>query len=148
MNSRGADYGGHGAGSNTAAAEQLNRLLIVGIYIEDISAVERIEEIVSVGGVDFCQIGPGDLSASMGHTGSVNHPEVAAAVDRVRQACLRAGVALGMTVEHPSYSLSYEELKDQGFKALIVGNDSGMLLSGFQARLRSLRLPVVQGSGG
>ncbi len=143
MNSRGADYGGHGAGSNTEMAEILNRLLVCGIYIEDIEAVENIEDIVSVPGVDFCQIGPGDLSASMGLTGTVNHPDVAAAVDRVRRACQQAGVAVGMTVEHPSVSLSYDELREQGFKALIVGNDSGMLLNGFQSRVRSLRKAAV-----
>lgn len=132
MNSRGADYGGHSAGSNTEMAEVLNRL----------------QEIVSVPGVDFCQIGPGDLSASMSLTGTVNHPEVAAAVDRIRRACLGAGVTVGMTVDHPSYSLSYDELREQGFKALIVGNDAGMLLKGFQSRVRELRPPVSSSVGG
>jgi 4-hydroxy-2-oxoheptanedioate aldolase len=139
MNSRGADYGGHGAGSNTEMAEVLNRLLVCGIYVEDIAAVDRIEDIVSVPGVDFCQIGPGDLSASMGLTGTVNHPDVAAAVDRIRRACLAAGVTVGMTVDHPSYSLSYDELRELGFNALIVGNDAGMLLKGFQTRVQELR---------
>lgn len=139
MNSRGADYGGHGLASNTEMAEHLNRLLVCGIYIEDIKAVDQIEDIASVPGVDFAQIGPGDLSASMGLTGSVNHPDVVAAVERIRKVCQAAGVAVGMTVEHPSYSLSYEELREQGWKALIVGNDSGMLLSGFKRRVDSIR---------
>jgi 2-keto-3-deoxy-L-rhamnonate aldolase RhmA len=142
MNSRGADYGGHGKRDNTEMAEELNRLLVCGIYIEDVKAVEQIESIVSVPGVDFVQIGPGDLSASMGLTGSVNHPDVVRAVDRIRSACTDAGVAVGMTVEHPSYSLSFEQLRDQGFRALIVGNDSGMLLNGFQSRVASIRNTV------
>jgi 4-hydroxy-2-oxoheptanedioate aldolase len=145
MNSRGLDYGGHGAGSNTEMAEQMNRLLVCGVYIEDIEAVGRIDEIVGVPGIDFVQIGPGDLSASMGLTGTVNHPDVGAAVDRIRKACQDANVAVGMTVEHPSYSLSYEELHDQGFNALIVGNDGGMLLKGFQSRIAALgRAPRVE----
>lgn len=139
MNSRGADYGGHGMRDNIEMAEELNRLLVCGIYIEDIKAIDHIEDIVSVPGVDFVQIGPGDLSASMDLTGTINHPDVIKAVDRIRAACSSAGVAVGMTVEHPSYSRSYAELREQGFKALIVGNDSGMLLKGFQSRVASIR---------
>ncbi|HUZ88552.1 MAG: HpcH/HpaI aldolase family protein [Candidatus Dormibacteraceae bacterium] len=146
MNSRGADYGGHGAGSNTEMAEHVNRLLVCGIYVEDIAAVECIEDIVSVPGIDFCQIGPGDLSASMGLTGTVNHPDVVAAVDRIRAACKAAGVGVGMTVEHPSLSLSYEVLKTQGYTALIAGNDSGMLLKGFQNRVNSIRGSAGKGA--
>ena len=143
MNSRGADYGGHGKRDNTEMAEELNRLLVCGIYIEDIKGVDQIEDIVSVPGVDFVQVGPGDLSASMGLTGTVDHPDVVKAVDRIRTACNDAGVAIGMTVEHPSVSLSYAELREQGYKALIVGNDSGMLLKGFQSRLASIRKDAV-----
>ena len=139
MNSRGADYGGHGMRDNTEMAAELNRQLVCGIYIEDIAAVERIEDIVSVPGVDFVQIGPGDLSASMGLTGTTNHPDVAKAIERIRSACRAAGVALGGTVEHPSYSHSYEELREQGFKALLVGADSSLLLKAFQARVNSIR---------
>lgn len=141
---RGGGWGAKDVGPATQMAKDLNRLIVCGLYIEDIEAVERIDEIVATPGVDFCQIGPGDLSASMGHTGSRNHPDVGAAIDRVRRACLAAGVHLGMTVEHGSYSLSYEELKSQGFKALICGNDSGMLMKGFQARLDALR-PAAAG---
>jgi 4-hydroxy-2-oxoheptanedioate aldolase len=143
MNSRGADYGGHGMRDNTEMALELNRLLVCGIYIEDIAAVDRIEDIVSVPGVDFVQVGPGDLSASMGLTGTTNHPDVVKAVDRIRDACAAAGVAVGMTVEHPSYSLSYHQLREQGFRALIVGNDSGMLLKGFQTRVAAIRKPAA-----
>jgi 2-keto-3-deoxy-L-rhamnonate aldolase RhmA len=79
----------------------------------------------------------------MGLTGTVNHPDVVKAVDRIRIACNNAGVGIGMTVEHPSVSHSYAELREQGYKALIIGNDSGMLLKGFQSRLASIRKGAV-----
>ncbi|HZU59866.1 MAG TPA: aldolase/citrate lyase family protein [Solirubrobacteraceae bacterium] len=136
---RGQEYGLHGLGSATDMARELNRLVVCGLYLEDIQAVEQIDEIVSTPGVDFCQIGPGDLSASMGLIGTRNHPDVVAAVARIRDACLAAGVAVGMTVEHHSCSLSYAELCESGYRALICGSDSGMIASGFKARLESLR---------
>jgi len=46
------------------------------VQIETVEAVDNIEEIAAVDGVDALFIGPSDLSASMGHIGNANHPEV------------------------------------------------------------------------
>jgi 4-hydroxy-2-oxoheptanedioate aldolase len=55
--------------------------LCVIVQIETAEALSRIEEIASVEGVDAVFIGPSDLSASMGHLGNAQHPEVQAAID-------------------------------------------------------------------
>ena len=137
--SRAGEYGAHGAKSEVDFAQQINRDVVCGVYIEDIEAVKNIDEIVSVPGVDFCQIGPSDLTASMGLTGHSQRPEVGEAINRVHDACMAAGVKLGMTVEHGAYSISYPVLEAQGYKALIVGSDAGMVIKGFEARLKQLR---------
>jgi 4-hydroxy-2-oxoheptanedioate aldolase len=63
------------------------------VQVETLEALDRIEEIAAVDGIDGIFIGPADLSASMGHPGELNHPEVRAAIDdgirRIR-ACGRA----------------------------------------------------------
>jgi 2-keto-3-deoxy-L-rhamnonate aldolase RhmA len=52
--------------------------LIIMIQIEHIEAVRNIDSILEVNGISSIFIGPYDLSASMGLTGQVNHPEVRA----------------------------------------------------------------------
>lgn len=60
----------------TRAEEQL--CLIV--QVETRAAVERLEEIATVDGVDGVFIGPADLAASLGHPGDAGHPEVVAVI--------------------------------------------------------------------
>jgi 2-dehydro-3-deoxyglucarate aldolase/4-hydroxy-2-oxoheptanedioate aldolase len=70
--------------------------LAVIVQAEHIEAVENIEAIVKVAGIDAIFIGPYDLSASMGLPGRLDAPEVRAAIRRVRKATLRAGLKLGI----------------------------------------------------
>src|SRR5207248_3259182 len=59
----------------------------VMLQIEHIDAVPRVEEIVTVPGVDAIIVGPYDLSASMGLPGQIAHPKVTAAADSLAAAC-------------------------------------------------------------
>ncbi len=55
--------------------------ICVLVQVETVQALEHIEAIAAVDGVDGIFIGPGDLSASMGHLGQPSHPEVLHAID-------------------------------------------------------------------
>jgi len=69
-------------GYHTTAREQL--CLIV--QVETQSALDQIEAIAAVPGIDGIFIGPADLAASMGFPGEPNHPDVTAAVlDAIRR---------------------------------------------------------------
>ena len=70
--------------------------LCVLVQVETIEALERLEEIASVDGVDGVFIGPGDLSASMGVAGQVNHPTVRKAIDEAIARILACGKAPGI----------------------------------------------------
>ncbi|AGT07239.1 HpcH/HpaI aldolase family protein [Paracoccus aminophilus] len=76
---------------NRAAQE-----ICVLVQIESLDAVERIEEIAAVEGVDGIFVGPADLSATMGRPGQLSHPEVRAkiieAIKRIRAAGKPAGI--------------------------------------------------------
>ena len=71
-------------------------LLIV--LIEDIVAIENIEEIVKVDGIDVFFVANGDLAQSMGYIGQARHPEVLKAADRAYDAILKAGRHAGALV--------------------------------------------------
>jgi 2-dehydro-3-deoxyglucarate aldolase len=69
--------------------------------IEHRTAIEDIEAILSVEGLDAVMIGPYDLSASMGLTGQFEHPDFKAAVSRYQTACRKFGVPSGTHVVEP-----------------------------------------------
>lgn len=104
--------------------------------IETRTAVEHIEEILSVDGIDVTYIGPADLSASYGHRGDMAHPEVQAAIDRVFDASKDAGVAPGV---HMGAGKTIEERVAKGYGLITVGNDLQFLRSSAEATFTRLR---------
>lgn len=90
--------------------------------IEHRSAVEQIDEIMAVEGIDGFMIGPYDLSGSYGAPGDFEHPQVVAALERLHEAAARAGKPLGIHVVNPSA----DDLKArmaQGFAFAAFGTD-------------------------
>jgi 2-keto-3-deoxy-L-rhamnonate aldolase RhmA len=85
--SRAAEYGRIPLVEHMA---QSNREIILACMIEDMAAVERIDEIAAVEGVDLLAVGPSDLSRSLGVSGQPDHPRLVAAIDRVREAVKKA----------------------------------------------------------
>ena len=74
-----------------------NHEVLVILQIERREAIEEIEKITAVPGVDVCLIGPNDLTLSLGAE-SRDDPVVVAAIDRVIAACDAAGVASGIHI--------------------------------------------------
>lgn len=69
--------------------------LLLGLKIESAAAIPHIEEILSVPGIGFAEMGPGDLSLSLGYFRLPRPfpPEMEEVRQRVRAACLANGVA-------------------------------------------------------
>lgn len=109
---------------------------VVVLQAESREAINNIDDIVAVDGVDAILIGPYDLSASLGHIGEVTHPEVKKAIDTVAQACRTAGVRLGI------FGVSPEAVKpymNSGFTLITVGVDSLFLGQAAANALEMLR---------
>lgn len=87
----------------------INEESVVIAQIEHIDAVENLEAILSVEGIDGCIIGPYDLSGSLGMPGNFDHPKVEAALKTVEEICKEKKVALGMHVIQPDYRLVVEQ---------------------------------------
>ncbi|OHD72825.1 MAG: hypothetical protein A2177_09210 [Spirochaetes bacterium RBG_13_68_11] len=71
---------------------QALRDVVVILMIEKKSAVDRLEEILSVPGIDMVQWGPTDYSLSSGFVGDEGNPAVQAAERKVFQTALRMGI--------------------------------------------------------
>ena len=72
---------------------QSNKEVLLACMIEDMEAVEQIEEIAAVDGVDLLAVGPSDLSRSLGVSGHPDHPKLVAAIDRVGAAVRTAAAS-------------------------------------------------------
>lgn len=109
--------------------------ILIIAQIETRQAVENIEDILSVDGIDVTYIGPADLSASHGHLGDMPHPEVQEAIDRVFDASRAAGVATGV---HMGSGKTIMDRVEKGYNFITVGNDLGFVRTGAMEILREL----------
>lgn len=108
----------------TDYVRQANDNSLLMIQIEHIDAVEHIDEILSVPGIDGTFIGPYDLSMSMGLAGQLAHPDVEDAKELVIQATKKRNLAAGIHIVHPE--TAEEDLKhsiNQGYQFIALGTD-------------------------
>jgi 4-hydroxy-2-oxoheptanedioate aldolase len=77
---------------------EANEQTFVIIQIEEEAALEHIDGIFAVDGVDAVFLGPGDFSALGGYPGQLGHPRIEAAVERIAIAARRAGKHWGRPV--------------------------------------------------
>jgi 4-hydroxy-2-oxoheptanedioate aldolase len=83
-------------GKGDEVTRRLNEETLIAVQVETAKGVENIDAIVAVQGVDAIYVGPNDLSQTVGVPGQIHHPEVTKRIDRVIEACNRAGVAPGL----------------------------------------------------
>lgn len=102
-----------GFGMNSANyMTRANDEILVMTAVETGEAVDNIDELVQVEGLDGIFIGPMDLATSMGHFCDPAHPEVQAAIRKVERAVTSSGkflatVAGGMEDAKRKYDLGY-----------------------------------------
>ncbi|MBT1003574.1 HpcH/HpaI aldolase/citrate lyase family protein [Paenarthrobacter sp. DKR-5] len=123
-------HGVRGVGSALARASQWNRIpdylasagdtVSLTVQIESEAAVNAVEEILAVDGVDGIFLGPADLAASMGLLGQQEHPDVRAAVERCLAAAKTAGKPAGVNAFNEDIARAYLAA---GASFILVGAD-------------------------
>jgi 2-keto-3-deoxy-L-rhamnonate aldolase RhmA len=105
--------------------------------VEDPDAVEAIEEIVAVPGLELVALGPGDLSAAYGEPAlGIRSPRVSTALDRLVSACREHGIAV-MTIPTPDLSPALvAELAHRGAPVSWYGGDLNHLARLFESLRR------------
>lgn len=106
------------------------------VLIEHAGAVQRIDEILSVSGIDLVFVGPNDLAASMGLIGQPKHPRVEAAVETVLEAARKKGLPAGTVVTNVEDA---NKRIEQGFQAIMVSHDTSFLEAGSKDVLNSIK---------
>jgi 4-hydroxy-2-oxoheptanedioate aldolase len=106
------------------------------VQVETRTALDQLEAIATVDGVDGVFIGPSDLSASFGHVGNPQHPEMQKvledAVTRLKKIGKPAGILTGNEEEARRY-ISW------GYTFVAVGADVGLLARGADALAKKFK---------
>ena len=98
--------------------------ICVLVQIETSLAMQNIEAIAAVEGIDGLFIGPSDLAASLGHLGEPGHPEVRAAIEQALKRIRKAGKAPGILAPVEADARHWLSV---GCVVLAVGSDLGLL---------------------
>lgn len=128
----GADYEQHA-----------NENILTFAMIETGKAVEQIDRIVAVPGLDAVYVGPGDLSLSMGLHKRLDNdePEFLAALDTILAACARRGVMPAIHTNDPAYAT---QMIARGFRFVTVMTDSTMLAAMARQTVGIVRSAMAQ----
>lgn len=111
------------------------------VQIETPQAMDALEAIAQVDGVDSLFIGPGDLSGAMGHVGDLLNPAVVEVMARSVQRCHAIGKPIGTVGGTPEAVAMYRKA---GFDYIAVASDLGLMMRSCAATLSAIRAMDVR----
>jgi 2-keto-3-deoxy-L-rhamnonate aldolase RhmA len=123
-------------GASTRTADEADAAVVCAVQIETAAALEVVDEIAAVDGVDVLFVGPADLAHSLGIDGGADHPELLERVRAVAVAAAGAGKSAGVLVGSLAIAETYRDL---GFTFLGCSSDSGLLTEAARQVARGLR---------
>lgn len=124
--------------------ERLNEDTVVGIQIETAEALEDLDGILSVPGVDIAVVGNDDLSTGMGIPGQFASEEYRGAVMRIIEACQKHGVLPGIAGGDPEVIRYWAE---RGMRVFWVAADVCLLWEGAVRQCQRVRRSLNEALG-
>lgn len=124
------------AGPLSELVKEANEAVFLLALIESKKGVENLDEILAVEGIDAVQIGPSDLSQSLGLTAQFNNPVVREHIDRVIDKALAAGKYVAFGARDAE---SARKLLDRGVQIVEI-TGSQLFLDASRSLLKDLPL--------
>jgi 4-hydroxy-2-oxoheptanedioate aldolase len=110
--------------------KKANDEICVLVQVETKTALDNLESIAAVDGVDGVFIGPSDLAAALGHLGNPAHPDVQAAISDAVKRLKAKGKPAGILT---SVEADAKRYLAEGYQFVAVGTDMGLLARGGEA---------------
>lgn len=132
----GAPQVGYQDGTFSQVMDHYNNETLIVAQVESTTALERVEELAQVPGLDSLLVGPADLSISLGVPGEWDHPKLNEAIDRVIAACNKHGIWPAIQVRN--YEMA-DFWIDRGMKLIGCGNELALLWSTINGMAKKLR---------
>ena len=114
--------------------EQANKKTVLLAQIETEEAVENVEKIAAVAGIDVLVVGPSDLSSDLGDPGNLKSEKLLAAAEKVAEAARKYGKQSGTVSANLQYLRACQKM---GMTVFNKGSELGMLLSGAKQQVKS-----------
>lgn len=123
-------------GMDREALDRANQEITTIVQIETREALAEVDQIAAVEGVDVLFVGPLDLSYAVGHPLDFSAEEFTAALESVRTAARRHGVAAGILSPTPEAAV---QRREEGFTFLAVGSDSTLLAGAAASAMQQIK---------
>jgi 4-hydroxy-2-oxoheptanedioate aldolase len=128
------DFASWPLGEATAA---INEATLVVVMLETPLAIDNVEAIAAVPGLDVLLVGANDLCLEMGIPGQLDHPRVVNAFERIAAACRAKGKYAGLGgVYTPPLIERYVAM---GFRFVLAGSDLSFMLGAAKERAAAVR---------
>lgn len=118
--------------------ETAHERVCVVVQVESVAGLENVAGIAATPGVDGVFIGPGDLSAALGHLGNPGHPDVRSAIEGAVEKVRDAGAFVGIFAAGPADA---EHWLERGVGMVSIGSDVALLASGARALVAQVPTP-------
>ena len=118
-------------------ASVINENMLIVIMLESPEAIENVETIAAIEGVDVVLIGTNDLCMEMGIPGDYSNPKVKNAYIKVIEACKKYGKTPGMGGVYNEELMS--EYIKMGMKFILSGSDLSFMMQSASQRSNKLR---------
>jgi len=140
LGNRGVGYGrSHGYGFDfDKYMEIANDDTFICVQIEHIDALENLDEIFSIEGIDAMIIGPYDLSASMGITAQFESPKFINAIELIKEKAKEHNILPGIHVVQPNTDEAMKRIKE-GYKFLAYSLDITVLGTYYRKGIKTIR---------
>ena len=123
--------------SREAYLAAANREILNILLIETAAAIENLDAILAVEGVDAAMIAPFDLAQSLGVSGQIDHPKMRAAVRFAERRILASDRTLGSIAASPAHA---RRLIRKGHRLILLGYDVALI----QAMIEDLRAAILR----
>ncbi len=125
--------------------ENRNRNNVCIIGVESVPAIENLENMVKVPGIDAIFVGPNDLSISLGVPDQYDHPDYEAALRRILSVCKAAN--LPNLFHHQTIELSTKWLRE-GARFVLYSSDARTMHNGFRSEFGAIKQVGEELGGG
>jgi 4-hydroxy-2-oxoheptanedioate aldolase len=130
----------YGSVSTGDYAKWSNEEILLGVQIESKDAVDNLDKILDLDGIDIIGSGRGDLANALGHTGKKDHPEVLALEEQIFDAAIKKGKFVSVNLD-PSADNFAETVTSWKSKAQVItlGHDINLLRINFAKAINTAR---------
>ena len=114
----------------------MNRETMLVVQVETKEAVERLDDLLSVPGVDAALIGPTDLSLALGVGGQMEHPTLVAAIEATMAACARHKVVPAIHTNDVAMTAGWAQ---RGMRLVSINSEVGLLTGAARSAIAAIR---------